>query len=217
MISVATLYESSIGKKAVMAVTGLIGVGFVIGHLIGNLQAFPFLGGAEALNQYAVNLRKLGPLLTFARLVLVVSVILHIVAAYQLARLSQKNRAIGYEKWVPRGSDYASRTMRWSGPIVLLFLIYHLMHFTWGNAHSDFIPGDVYGNLVRGFSVWYISAFYIVAMIALFFHLYHGVRSMFQTLGWNNQMLYRLSAVLSILLAAGNISIPLAVLAGYIR
>jgi succinate dehydrogenase / fumarate reductase cytochrome b subunit len=217
VISVGALYHSSIGKKAVMAVTGLIGVGFVIGHLIGNLQAYPFFGGAEALNQYAVNLRKLGPILTFARLVLVAAVVLHVVAAYQLARLSQKNRPVEYKRWVPRGSDYASRTMRWSGPIILLFLIYHLMHFTWGNAHHDFIPGDVYGNLVKGFSVWYISAFYIFAMIALFLHLFHGVRSMFQTLGWESPVLHRISATVAVLLALGNISIPLAVLIGYIR
>ena len=95
MIPVAAVYQSTIGKKVAMAITGFIGFGFVIGHMIGNLQAFPFLGGADALNAYAVALRKLGPLLYLARLTLLVAVVLHIVAAYQLSRLSLKNRTDG--------------------------------------------------------------------------------------------------------------------------
>jgi succinate dehydrogenase / fumarate reductase cytochrome b subunit len=221
LISALSIYHSTIGKKAIMAITGLIGFGFVIGHLIGNLQAFPFLGGAHALNQYAVTLRKLGALLYFARLILLSAVIVHVIAAYQLTRVSLKNRNQDYKRWVPRGSDYASRTMRWSGPILLLFIIYHLMHFTFGNVHPSFHHGDVYGNLVRGFQVWYVSAFYIIAMIALCLHLYHGVWSMFQTMGLNNplynRMLHRFSVISAIVIALGNISIPVAVLAGYIN
>lgn len=221
MISVAALYQSSIGKKAVMAVTGLIGFGFVIGHLIGNLQAFPFLGGADALNHYAVALRKLGPLLYLARLILLVAVVLHIVSAYQVSKMSLKNRPTDYERWTPRASDYASRTMRWSGVILALFIVYHLMHLTFGNAHPHFVHGDVYANLVSGFSVWYVSAFYILAMIALTLHLYHGVWSMFQTLGLNNptwnKVLHRLAVISAIIIGAGNISIPIAVLIGYIH
>lgn len=221
MISVAALYQSSIGKKAVMAVTGLIGFGFVIGHMIGNLQAFPFLGGADALNHYAVALRKLGALLYLVRFILLAAVVLHIIAAYQLSQMSWKNRPMDYERWRPRGSDYASRTMRWSGPILALFIIYHLMHLTFGNAHPHFVHGDVYANVVSGFSVWYVSAFYILAMIALALHLYHGVWSMFQTLGLNNptwnKVLHRLAVISAIIIGAGNISIPIAVLIGYIH
>jgi succinate dehydrogenase / fumarate reductase cytochrome b subunit len=221
LISVAAVYQSTIGKKAVMAITGFIGFGFVIGHLIGNLQAFPFLGGAEALNAYAVALRKLGPLLYLARFILVAAVVLHIVAAYQLTRVSLKNRPTDYKRWMPRGSDYASRTMRWSGPILLFFIVYHLMHLTFGNAHPNFQHGDVYANLVSGFRVWYVSAFYIVAMIALALHLYHGIWSMFQTLSLNNlsynHALHRFSVISAIVIALGNISIPVAVLIGYIR
>jgi succinate dehydrogenase / fumarate reductase, cytochrome b subunit len=221
VISVAALYQSSIGKKAVMAVTGLIGFGFVIGHMIGNLQAFPFLGGADALNHYAVALRKLGALLYLARLILLVAVVLHIVSAYQVSRMSMKNRPTDYERWTPRGSDYASRTMRWSGVILALFIVYHLMHLTFGNAHPHFVHGDVYANVVSGFSVWYVSAFYILAMIALALHLYHGVWSMFQTLGLNNptwnKVLHRLAVISAIIIGAGNISIPVAVLIGYIH
>ncbi len=204
-----------------MAITGLIGFGFVIGHMIGNLQAFPFLGGAHALNAYAANLRKLGGLLYFARFILFVAVVIHIVAAYQLTQMSWKNRPLNYERWTPRGSDYASRTMRWSGSILLLFIIYHLMHFTFGNVHPNFQEGDVYANVVNGFSIWYVSAFYIAAMVALALHLFHGVWSMFQTLGLNNptynRILHRFSAILAIVIALGNISIPIAVMAGYIR
>jgi len=221
VIPVAALYQSSIGKKAVMAVTGLIGFGFVIGHMIGNLQAFPFLGGADALNHYAVALRKLGALLYIVRGVLLVAVVLHIVSAYQVSRMSLKNRTTDYERWTPRGSDYASRTMRWSGVILALFIVYHLMHLTFGNAHPHFVHGDVYANVVSGFSVWYVSAFYILAMIALALHLYHGVWSMFQTLGLNNptwnKVLHRLAVISAIIIGAGNISIPIAVLIGYIH
>lgn len=204
-----------------MAITGLIGFGFVIGHMIGNLQAFPFLGGAHALNAYAANLRKLGGLLYLARFILLAAVVIHIVAAYQLTQMSLKNRPLNYERWTPRGSDYASRTMRWSGPILLLFIIYHLMHFTFGNVHPNFQEGDVYANVVNGFSIWYVSAFYIAAMVALALHLFHGVWSMFQTLGLNNptcnRILHRFSVISAIVISLGNISIPVAVLAGYIQ
>jgi succinate dehydrogenase / fumarate reductase cytochrome b subunit len=111
--------------------------------------------------------------------------------------------------------------MRWSGPILLLFIIYHLLHLTFGNAHPNFVHGDVYANVVSGFRIWYVSAFYIVAMIALALHLYHGVWSMFQTLSLNNtsynRLLHRFSAISAIIIALGNISIPVAVLVGYIH
>lgn len=216
------LYQSSLGKKAVMAVTGIVGYGFLIGHMIGNLQAFPFLGGREAINAYAGFLRNTHGLLWVARGVLMVSLVMHIVAAYQLTRMSQTGRPIGYAKWSPAGgSDYASRTMRWSGPIVGLFIVYHLMHFTFGNAHPDFVTGDVYHNFVSGFQVWYVSAFYIVAMLALGLHLYHGAWSMFQSLGLNNPkynpLIRKLAALITFVIIAGNISMPIAVLVGIIR
>jgi succinate dehydrogenase / fumarate reductase, cytochrome b subunit len=220
MNRVISLYSTSIGKKYIMAVTGLIGVGFVLGHMAGNLQAFPFLGGQQRLNAYALSLRHLGGLLWAVRLTLLIAVVLHIVAAYQLTRMSLASRPVDYGYWKPRGSDYASRTMRWSGPILALFIVYHLLHFTFGTVHPDFVEGDVYSNVVRGFQVWYVSAFYIVAMIALGLHLYHGAWSMFQTLGLNNSklngILHTIAAAISFILVIGNISIPIAVLAGYI-
>ncbi len=147
---------------------------------------------------------------------------MHIVAAYQLTRISQIGRPVEYRKWNPAGgSDYASRTMRWSGPILGLFIIYHLMHLTFGNAHPDFVTGDVYHNLVFGFQVWYVSAFYIIAMLALGLHLYHGAWSMFQSLGLNNpkynQLIRSFTAIITFVVVAGNISLPVAVLLGIIR
>lgn len=220
MQRVATLYHSSIGKKYVMAITGLIGVAYVIAHMVGNLQAFPFLGGEERLNAYARSLRQLGGLLWAARLTLLIAVILHIVAAYQLTRMSLASRPSNYGYWKPRGSDYASRTMRWSGPILALFIVYHLLHLTFGTVHPTFHHGEVYANVVTGFRVWYVSAFYIVSMCALGLHLYHGAWSMFQSLGLNNDKLDRrlhlLAAAITLIVVAGNISVPLAVLTGYI-
>ncbi len=205
-----------------MAVTGIIGYGFLVGHMIGNLQAFPFFGGREALNAYAEFLRSTHGLLWVARGVLMVALAMHIVAAYQLTRMSQTGRPVAYVKWNPAGgSDYASRTMRWSGAIVGLFIVYHLMHFTFGNAHPDFVSGDVYHNVVSGFQSWYVSLFYIVAMVALGFHLYHGAWSMFQSLGLNNPkydpLIRKLAALITFVIVAGNISMPLAVLGGIIR
>ena len=215
------LYQSSIGKKALMAITGLIGYGFVIGHMIGNLQAFPFLGGREALNAYAQFLRHTHGLLWVVRFVLLSAVVLHIFAAYQLTLTGWRARPVGYRRWFPSGSDYASRTMRWSGPILGLFIVYHLMHLTLGNANLPFVEGDVYANVVNGFSIWYVSAFYIVAMLALGVHLYHGVWSLFQTMGWNSpkydSALHGLALITTLMVVIGNISIPVAVMAGIIH
>ena len=214
-------YQSSIGKKAVMAVTGIIGVGFVIGHMLGNLQAFPMLGGKEGLNNYSEFLRQTHGLLWLARSVLLTAVLLHIVAAYQLTRMSWAGRPTDYKYWYPEGSDYASRTMRWSGPILALFIIYHLLDLTFGPVNPDFVEGDVFHNLVVSFSYWNISLVYIVAMLALGLHMYHGAWSMFQSLGLNNSkydtLLKRFAILVTVFVVAGNISIPLGVLIGIIH
>lgn len=200
-----------------MAVTGFIGVGYVVGHMLGNLQAFR---GPSKLNDYAAFLRSTGPLLWTVRVVLLVAVLLHIVAAYQLARLSLKGREVGYYRWQPVASTYASRTMRWTGPIIGLFILYHLLHLTIGIVHPDFQQGNVYANVVTGFRVWYVSAFYIVAMLALGFHLYHGVWSMFQSLGINhpeyNRLIRVVATFFTIIVVIGFITIPVGVLSGII-
>ena len=212
------LYQSSIGKKAIMAVTGMIGIGFVVGHMIGNLQIFQ---GPEKLDAYAVALRKLGPLLYFIRFVLLGAVFLHIVAAYQLSKMSWDSRSHDYKKWKPVGSDYASRTMRWSGPILALFIVYHLLDFTFGArvVNPTFEHGRVFANVVASFSRWYVTAFYVVSMLALGLHMYHGIWSMFQSLGLNNPKYNHywktLSAVVTGIVVLGNIVMPVAVFLGY--
>ncbi len=221
MTRALAIYQSSVGKKAMMAVTGLIGVGFILGHMLGNLQAFPFFGGAQALNEYAAFLRKTHGLLWVVRFVLLTAVVLHVVAAYQLTRQSWRSRPVSYNRWDAAASSYASRTMRWSGPILLLFIIYHLMHLTLGNAHPNFVEGDVYTNVVNGFRVWYVSAFYIVAQLALGLHLFHGFWSMFQSMGLNTPkydgMLRTVASAFTLIVTAGNISIPVGVMMGIIR
>jgi succinate dehydrogenase / fumarate reductase, cytochrome b subunit len=213
LTKVLSLYQSSIGKKFIMAVTGMIGFGFVVMHMVGNLQVFL---GPEKLDEYAVMLRSTGGLLYIARLTLIGAVVLHIFAAYQLTTMSHRSRAVNYHRWQASGSDYASRTMRWSGPILLIFIVYHLLDFTFGTVNPGYQPGQVGRNLIASFQLWYVSLFYIIGNLALGFHMYHGVWSMFQTLGANNSKynrpLHALSIVSTLVVVLGNISIPLAVL-----
>ena len=212
-----TFYGTSIGKKVVMAITGVILFGFVIGHMLGNLQVFI---GAHQMNEYAAMLRANAALLWGVRLVLLVAVIWHIVAAVQLTRMSQRSRPEGYHYKDVIQADYAARTMRWSGPIIAVFVIYHLLHFTTGSVHPQFDVHDVYRNVISGFRVWPVALFYMIAMVALAFHLWHGVWSMFQTLGLINpksdKIIHRLAAIATLAISIGFISIPMAVLAGLI-
>jgi len=209
----ASFYRSTVGKKIVVAATGFIGVGYVVLHMLGNLLAFE---GPARLNTYAAFLKSNGGLLWIVRIALAVAVVLHIVVAYQLAWRCQKSRPIAYSRWQAVASTFASRTMRWSGPIIGLFIIYHLLHLTTGTVHRDFHPGDVYRNLVMGFHVWPVSVFYIVAMLALGLHMYHGVWSMFQSLGVNhpeyNGLIRAVATCATLAVVIGFISIPVAVL-----
>jgi succinate dehydrogenase / fumarate reductase cytochrome b subunit len=211
---------STIGKKVVMALSGIVLFGFVIGHMAGNLQLYL---GAHALNEYSVFLREMlhGTGLWIARAVLITAVGLHIWAATSLTLEDLAARPEGYRTVRHRESTYASRTMVWSGPILLLFIVYHLLHLTFGTVHGSFIEGDVYHNVVAGFSVWPVSAFYIVAMLALGLHLRHGVWSMLQTLGLSHPRWNGLRAAFANLFAlvavVGNISMPVAVLAGLVK
>ena len=212
-----TFYSSSIGKKVVMAITGLVLFGYVIGHVLGNLQVFM---GASQLNEYAAMLKANAALLWGVRIVLLVSVILHIVAAVQLTRMNWRSRPDGYYYKDVIQADYAARTMRWSGVIIAVFVIYHLLHLTTGTVHPQFDAHDVYRNVIIGFRVWPVALFYIIAMVALAFHLWHGIWSMFQTLGLVNpksdKIIHRLAAIATLAIAIGFISIPMAVLAGLI-
>jgi succinate dehydrogenase / fumarate reductase cytochrome b subunit len=209
----ASFYRSTVGKKIIVAVTGFIGVAYVVLHMLGNLQV---LEGPAKLNSYAAILMSNGVFLWTARIVLAVAVVLHIVIAYQLAWRCQKSRPMAYSRWQAVASTFASRTMRWSGPIIGVFISYLVLHFTTGTVHPDFHPEVVYRNLVTGFRVWYVSLFYIVAMLALGLHMYHGVWSMFQSLGVNhpeyNGLIRGVATCVTLAVVIGFISIPVAVL-----
>ena len=201
-----------------MAVSGCILFLFVVGHLIGNLQIYE---GPDKLNRYAVLLRSMPALLWTVRAVLLAMVLLHIWSSVQLAGRNIAARPVGYRMKKSAGSSYASRTMYWSGPIILAFVVYHLLDFTFGTVNPRFQPGNVYGNVVASFQLIPVAAFYIIAMLLLCLHLYHGLWSMFQSLGIAQPrytpMLRKTAGVVAILIAAGNISIPVAVLAGWVR
>jgi succinate dehydrogenase / fumarate reductase, cytochrome b subunit len=213
-------WASTVGKKIVMAVTGIILFIFVIGHLLGNLQVFE---GPAKLNAYGAFLHSIGEFLWPVRVILLIAVTLHIVATVQLALRKKRARPIEYSVKKAIASSYASRTMYWSGPIVLAFIIFHLLHLTAGYIHpgAAYIEGDVYHNVVSGFQVWWVSLSYIVAVSLLGLHLRHGLWSMFQSLGIHQpQHTARLKAAaiwIAVLIVLGYISIPISVLLGLVK
>ena len=211
--------SSTIGRKAVMAVTGLVLVGFVIGHMVSNLLLYQ---GPEALNEYAAWLREFlhGWGLWLARAGLLAAVLLHIASAVSLTREEQAARPVRYRRWKATNATYASRTMRWGGVIILAFVVYHLLHFTFGSAHPDFVEGDVYHNVVSGFRSFPVVLFYLVAMSMLALHLRHGIWSMFQTLGLSHpRWLLATQATayaIAVVVYLGNVSFPLSVFFGLV-
>jgi succinate dehydrogenase / fumarate reductase cytochrome b subunit len=216
-VKAARFYESTIGKKAVMAVTGLILFGYLVLHMLGNLQIFL---GREVLNHYAEALHTNLPLLWTARSVLLVSVALHIWASIQLARIKKQARPVDYVKRANVSSSWASRSMMLSGPVIAAFVIFHLLHLTTGTIHPRFEPLHPYENLVTGLPIPFAAA-YIVAMVLIGFHLSHGIWSMFQSMGLSHPrytpFIKKFAAVFSWVLVAGFIAVPLAVLAGLVR
>ena len=226
--SLIRFYQSSIGKKILVAVTGLAMIGFLAGHLLGNLLVF---SGPAAINGYAKKLHDLGPLLYIIRAALLATVVLHIVTTIQLVRLNRAARPQKYAVDTVRQASKSSRIMIWSGLTILAFIMYHLAHFTFalGNQYRDpaiarywVEPGvhNVYNMVVDGFRVWYVSLFYIIALLLLTSHLSHGFASVFQTLGLATSRPRRPIAVAGNLFAwgwfLGNLSIPLAILFGLV-
>ncbi|MBX3127857.1 MAG: succinate dehydrogenase cytochrome b subunit [Polyangiaceae bacterium] len=216
-----TLYDTTIGKKAVLAVTGIVLFGFVIAHMLGNLQVFL---GPEQLNGYAKKLHDLGPLLWAARGVLLLSVIAHIVVAIQLVSRSTAARAVGYRLQKSAITSYAARTMKISGPLLALFIVYHLAHFTAPGVPMgsyEHSRTDVYANVVSAFSIPWVSGVYIVAQLLLGFHLYHGAWSLLQTLGLSHPRydgkLRTVAQTIAMVVVFGNLSMPIAVLAGVVK
>jgi succinate dehydrogenase / fumarate reductase cytochrome b subunit len=222
------IFDSSLGKKYLMAVTGFLLFLFVIGHLVGNLQVFL---GPEAINRYGHFLQSNYELVWPARIGLLAVVALHIWSAAKLTVENRAARPVAYGSYQAVGSTYASRTMLMSGLIVLVFIIYHLLHFTvqvqyinlTGQSFTTFVDPekrhDIFKMLVVGFSNIWVSGFYILGMGLLCLHLSHGVSSMFQSIGWKNDtyrpILDKAAKVLAVLIFLGYTSIPISILMGY--
>ena len=218
MTAAGRFIGSSIGKKVVMALTGVALFGFVIAHMLGTLQVFL---GPAALNAYALSLRHLGALLWAARIGLLVAAALHVWSAYSLTMMNRAARPQGYREKEYRESTYASRTMRVSGPFLAAFIVYHLLHMTTGTVHPHFEDGGVYQNLTTGLGVVPVALFYLAAMGALAFHLFHGIWSLFQTLGVGAPRYEsagrQVATLFTIVVAGGFAAVPLSILLGILR
>jgi len=229
------LYESSVGKKVLMAVTGVVFFGFVIVHMVGNLKIYT---GEAHFNDYAIFLRTVGDpavpyegVLWIFRVVLLACLGVHLTCALLVYLQSKRARKHGYYKKSDLSFAYASRTMRWGGVTILAFVVFHILHLTLGTVHPDFVGANhpqayehhvnAYRNVIAGFRVWPVSVVYILAMIPLGWHIYHGLWSATQTVGLQYEIVVRcrrpLAAAVALLIVLGNISIPLSVLAGWIR
>jgi succinate dehydrogenase / fumarate reductase cytochrome b subunit len=223
-----TLYRSTIGKKVIMAVTGLVLVLFVIGHMAGNLQVF--IGSAK-MNAYAAFLKSTGELLWLVRLGLLVAVLLHILMAWQLTRIRNAARPVDYVLRQPQVSTLASRTMRWGGVLLLTFIVFHILHFTTGAVfpmasrpdvtYPAFSHTDVYGNVVSAFRVPWVVAFYVVSMLFLMLHLFHGAWSSVRTLGLvkpsSHPLRRRVATVVALAVWLGFTAVPVAIFLGVVR
>jgi succinate dehydrogenase / fumarate reductase cytochrome b subunit len=222
-----TLHDTTIGKKALLAVTGAILFGFVIQHMLGNLQVFL---GREAFNGYAQSLKSMPPLVWTVRAILLASVVVHAVVSMSLVTRSAGARHVGYRMHKQRATSYAAMTMKYGGPALALFIVFHIAHFTWpGVAFGNYVHSapdashyaDVYGNFVGSFQNPVVVLLYVVANVFLGLHLYHGGWSLLQTLGISHprydHILRSVPKVIGVGVAVGNIAMPLAVLAGLIR
>jgi succinate dehydrogenase / fumarate reductase cytochrome b subunit len=220
-------YRSAVGKKAVMAVTGIALIGYILAHLVGNLKVY--LGPAE-INDYGEALRDLGghlaprtTILWALRGGLILAAVLHVHSAYSLTYTNWKARSGKYRDRDYAIATYASRTMRLTGTLVLLFVAFHLADLTWGvspAAVSDFTRGDVYSNLIHSLQRPAVAALYGVANVALGFHIFHGTWSLFQSLGWSHPRFNRWRSYATYAITAfvviGNLSFPIAVQFGWL-
>src|ERR1700758_2217937 len=221
-------WDTMIGKKVVMAVTGVVLIGFVVAHMLGNLKIF---SGPDEINAYSRFLREVGSpelaygqLLWLVRGVLLICVALHITAAVQLSRMSWAARPVEYNVKRNIETTFAARMMRWGGLLLVAFIIFHLLHLTVGAVGfraGQFTHLAVYQNVTAAFKVWPVALFYIVAMGALCLHLYHGIWSMLQTLGWstarNQRKLQIASRAIAIVVFLGFSSVPVSVWAGWLH
>jgi succinate dehydrogenase / fumarate reductase, cytochrome b subunit len=215
-------YRTALGKKYVMAITGIAWMGYVLAHMAGNLKIYM---GADDLNHYGEWLRELlvpffprTMTLWLMRTGLIVAILLHVHAALSLTRMNQRADVKYSSRRDFVAANFASRTMRWTGIIVGLFIVFHLADLTWGWANPDFIRGDIHHNMVESLSRVPVAAFYILATLALGVHLWHGGWSLFQSMGWNNPRFNRWRSWFAWGFAAivvlGNLSFPIAILTG---
>lgn len=213
-----SFFNSTIGKKIIVAVTGLMMLGFVIGHLLGNLQIFD---SPQKLNDYAAFLKHTKPLLWGTRVAMLLAIFSHIVCTVQLNRRNRSSRPVAYQQHEMIQASVPSRFMIWSGAFLGFYVVYHLLHMTIGSVHPSFSHSDVYGNVVGALQSPVVSTIYILAMVSLGFHLNHGIFSVFQTLGLNhpkyNAWRKTISVGASVIIAGGYISIPVAVMLGVLR
>jgi succinate dehydrogenase / fumarate reductase cytochrome b subunit len=207
------LSQSTLGKKAIVAATGVVLFGFVVLHMLGNLKTFTGrdADGTHHIDVYARFLREMGEpmvpregILWVTRVVLLVALVVHVVTVIQLVRLNRAARPIGYQRRTYAQSTVPARTMLASGLLLLGFVVVHILHFTTGTIDvRPIVHEQVYANLYHSFRAWFIVAFYVTAMILLALHLYHGVWSLFQTLGWDNPDRNRGLRALAVLAAIG--------------
>jgi succinate dehydrogenase cytochrome b subunit len=217
-----SLYSTSVGKKYVMAISGMVLMAYVLAHMVGNLKLY---FGAGSLDRYSHWLREVGEpalpseaLLWGVRIVLLAALAAHVTAAYQLTIINRKARPDAYRsKRDYVAADFASRTMRWTGIIVLLFVAFHLLDITWGPANPDFVGGDPYHNVVASFERFPVALVYVLANLALGVHLYHGAWSLFQSMGWVRPWRREFAIAFTALIVAGNVSFPLAVTFGVVN
>jgi succinate dehydrogenase / fumarate reductase cytochrome b subunit len=215
-----TTFSTTIGKKAALAVSGMVLFGFTVGHMLGNLQVFL---GPEAFNGYAESIKSKPPLLWGVRSLLLISVLVHIAVAFDLYSRSSSARAVGYRMKRNVVTSYAAATMKYSGPILLLYIVFHLAHFTAPGLTLGAVPfshDDAYANFVSSFKVPWVAGVYVLCNLFLGLHLYHGSWSLFQSLGLShpryNPMRQRLAIALALIVTTGNVILPVSVLAGLV-
>ena len=216
-----SLYHSAVGKRYAMAMSGLVLMTYVLLHMLGNLKLYL---GPRQIDTYAAWLRTMGEpavprtvVLWIVRTALIVAFVVHIHAASSLTRTSLRARPEHYRRRTDYiAANYASRTMRWTGVIIGLFVVFHLLDLTWGTANPHFARGAVYDNVIASFQRWPVASVYVAANVALGFHLYHGAWSLFQSMGWNhvrwNPWRRWFAGTFAVIVSAGNISFPIAVL-----
>jgi len=228
MSRVIGFFQSMLGKKVLMAVTGIILFLFIVGHMLGNMQIYFLPSG---LQHEALLLRRYWPALWLVRVVLLFCVGVHAYAAAVLWWRNRISRPVGYRLYRPPAVDYAAKTMVWSGPIIAAFVVFHVLDLTTGTVHPGLreltdvdtgtVYADVFYNVVTSFSSAPVAIFYMIANALLGVHLYHGLWSLFQTLGWEHPVFVAvrrpLAVLLALAIALGNISIPLSVLTGFVR